>query len=166
MMKNTLKTLPTGSDFSSKQLGEALYSLWAMMDTYWFEWCVTLDTAKAIREKKPLFGTKVTGAIHKRHINDTFKSTIKRYLDNWKRSPATGDKMTINAKIDDYVWDDEGISFTYKGVPVELKFIERRYSFFKNPDVVYYEYGDGQMSDEFRIANPFEKYYPMRYMIK
>jgi hypothetical protein len=170
MMTNTLKTLPNGKDykpeFTSQQLDEALYSLWAMMDTYWFEWYVTHDTARAIRDKKPLYGNKITGAIHKRHINDTFKSTMKRYLDQWKKSPATGDKGTIDARIDDYAWGDKGISFSYKGVPVELKFIDRRYVFFKNPDIVYYEYSDKQMTDDFRVANPFEGYWKARFIVR
>ena len=153
-------------EFTTQQLDEALYALWAMMDTYWFEWYVTHDTARALRDKQPLYGNKITGAIHKRHVNATFKSVIKKYLDDWKRSPASGDKMTVDAIIPDYTFNDKEISFTYKGVPVEVKILDRRYNFFKNPDIVYYEYGGRQMADDFRVANPFSKYWPTRFIVR
>ena len=152
--------------FTPQQLEEALYALWAMMDTYWFEWYVTHDTAKALHDKQPLYGDKITGAMHKRHVNDTFKSVIKKYLDNWKRSPASGDKMTVDATIPDYVFNDKEISFTYKGVPVELKILSYRYDFFKNPDIVYYEYGGRQMADDFRVGNSFDTYWSARNFIR
>ena len=171
MTKNTSSYSTNGKgfnqvEFTTQQLDEALYALWAMMDTCWFEWYVTHDTAKALRDKQPLYGNKITGAIHKRHVNATFKSVIKKYLDDWKRSPATGDKMTVDATIPDYIFNDKEISFTYKGVPVEVKILDRRYNFFKNPDIVYYEYGGRQMADDFRVANPFAKYWPTRFIVK
>lgn len=170
MITNIGNSLPNGKgskfQFTSQQLEEALYALWAMMDTYWFEWYVTHDTAKALRDKQPLNGDKITGAIHKRHVNKEFKNVIKKYLDDWKRGPATGDKGTIDAKIDDYVFDDKQISFTYKNVPIELKILDRRYKFFNNPDIVFYEYGGRQMSDDFRLANPFDKYWPARFIVR
>lgn len=152
--------------FTASQLNEALYALWAMMDTYWYEWYVTHDTARAIRDKKPLSGNKVTGAMHKRHVNQEFKSVIKKYLENWAKHPMWGDKQLVDSKIEDYTFDDEGITFTYKGIPVELKFIDRKYAFFNNPDIVYYEYNGEQLSDDFRVANPFEGYWKARFIVR
>ena len=154
------------TQFTSQQLDEALYALWAMMDTYWFEWYATHDTARALKDKQPLYGNKITGAIHKRHVNQEFKSTITKYLNDWKRGPMWGDKNSIDAKIDDYTFDDKQIAFTYKGIPVELKILDRRYNFFKNPDIVYYEYNGLQLADDFRLANPFDRYWPARFIVR
>lgn len=46
------------------------------------------------------------------------------------------------------------------GIPVKITLIKKRYKFFENPDTVTYSAGT------FLTANPFEKYWKMRNLIK
>lgn len=46
------------------------------------------------------------------------------------------------------------------GIPIEIKIIQRHYKFFDNPDIVFY------MADEYKIPNPYSKYWQSRYLIK
>ena len=45
-------------------------------------------------------------------------------------------------------------------IPIEIKIIQRHYGFFDNPDNVFY------MADEYKIPNPYQKYWEVRYLIK
>lgn len=56
--------------------------------------------------------------------------------------------------------DDKHIDLTFRGVPVKVKIIQRKYEFFKNLDQVIYAYED------FQVANPFESYFKARYIIQ
>lgn len=57
-------------------------------------------------------------------------------------------------------WDDKGFKYEFEGVPVYVHVITRSYKFFQMPDMKYYG------PDMFKVANPFDKYWPMRHMIK
>lgn len=55
---------------------------------------------------------------------------------------------------------DTGYEYTIQGVPVKIKVYERNYNFLTNPDLVFYGV------DEFKVPNPFEKYWKVRNLIK
>ncbi len=57
-------------------------------------------------------------------------------------------------------WTDNYIKFTHKGVPVFIKIIQRKYQWFQNPDKKFYRVV------EFNIPNPFDRYWPARFIIK
>jgi|SRR3990167_5689361 len=152
---NTGKISKTGSDFevdpkkASDLMHEALRSLWDLMEFY--IWHPTLDTAKAIKEQDASFlEEKITGAIHQRHLTKEVKSAIKSQLDYWQ-----------DRKISEpYEFTEDWIKWTYKGVPVEIKILKRRYGFFNNPDPVSYNF------DDYLLANPFKKYWPTRFIVR
>jgi hypothetical protein len=52
------------------------------------------------------------------------------------------------------------IKFEKDGVPVEIKIISKHYAFFDHPDYVFY------WADEYKIPNPFKKYWDTRFLIK
>ena len=152
---NTLNSLPTGSEFKvdprmvSDLVHEALRSLWDLMEFY--IWYPTMDTAKTIKEQDGSFlGGKITAAIHIRNLTKDVKSAIKAQLDYWQ-----------DRKISEpYVMNDNVISWTYKGIPVELKILKRRYNFFNNPNPVSYNY------DDYKLANPFDRYWKARFIVR
>lgn len=63
-------------------------------------------------------------------------------------------------KVWGYRETENGYEYEVQGVPVKLKVIERNYKFFEHPDTVFYGV------DEFKIPNPFEKYWKARFIIK
>ena len=64
-------------------------------------------------------------------------------------------------KPKDLLIEQDSIGFTMDNkVPVTIWIINKRYEFFQRPDMVWYLYS------EFKIPNPFEKYWKVRYLIK
>lgn len=57
-------------------------------------------------------------------------------------------------------WEDKGFKYEFEGVPCYVRVITRDYKFFQMPDMKFYG------PDMFKVANPFEKYWPLRHMIK
>jgi len=54
----------------------------------------------------------------------------------------------------------KGYEYTFEGIPVQIRVIKRRYSFFERPDQRFYKV------DDFKIPNPFEKYWKARFLIQ
>lgn len=52
------------------------------------------------------------------------------------------------------------VKYDFEGVPIEITVIERKYSFFKHPDSVMYNY------DQFLLPNPIERYLKAQYSVK
>ena len=132
---------------SPDKVFDALRATWDLMEYY--IWHPTLETARGIKDQN-LTTDKITGAIHIRNLQAEVKSAIKTQLDYWQ-----------DRKISEpYTMNDDVISWTYNGVPVEIKILKRRYNFFENYDPVTYNY------DDFKLANPFEKYWKARFLLQ
>ncbi len=56
--------------------------------------------------------------------------------------------------------EDYGYSYEMNGVPIKVKVWERNYPFLTSTDLIFYG------ADEFKIPNPFMKYYKVRNLIK
>jgi len=56
--------------------------------------------------------------------------------------------------------DDNVISFEKGGVPITIWIIHKKWKFFQNPDTKFYGI------TEFKLPNPFEKYWRSRFLIK
>lgn len=131
---------------------DALRAVYDLLDTakaLGTVYYMTLDTAKGIKDGK-LFGDKITAAIHERFLFKEVKSSLKSQLDYWQ-----------DRKISEpYEITDDFIRFSYKGVPIEIKILKRRYKFFDNPEAITYNF------DDFLLANPFSKYWPARFIVR
>lgn len=139
--------ITTMTEMMSEDLHEALRALWDLMEYY--IWFPTLDTARGIKDGS-LKSDKITGAIPVRYLTPEAKSAIKAQLDYWQ-----------DRKISEpYTMDDKIIKWSYKGVPVELKILKRRYKFFEYLDSVHYNY------DDYKLPNPFEKYWKARFIVQ
>lgn len=63
--------------------------------------------------------------------------------------------------LKDLMIEEDSIEFkNLNGVPTVIWIIHRNYEFFKRPDLVWHSY------TQFRVPNPFAKYWKARFLIK
>mgnify|MGYP001619764526 CR=1 FL=1 len=98
------------------------------------------DTALCLKEGRALDCSQLEFGIVKKEITPVVLSTLK----DWVKG----------------VFDNNGFSYTFEGVPVSFTYITRNYHFFKYPDVKLY------MPEFYRIANPFNNYWKARYLVR
>jgi len=103
------------------------------------------DLMKQIVLKEDVSVDKIEIGIQQNSWNSTTKPLVDTFLLN---TPFAGKSL------------EEPVSFEWAGVPIELKIIKKNYEFFKNPDFMFY------WVDEYKIPNPWEKYFKSRYLIK
>ena len=102
------------------------------------------ETARRVKEGELLEGIEVLEiGVLKNTMSAYVESTFKDRLGDWKN------------KVVDVV-----LSYNGKSIPVSIKFVERNYKFFENLDQKFYFSGNQ------KIANPFDKYWKIRNLIK
>ena len=102
------------------------------------------ESARRVKDVKDLAGIEsLEIGVLKRTMNEFIERTLKARWGDWK-----------NQTVD--------VTLTYSGqkMPVNIKYIERKYKFFENLDTVPY-FGGMQ-----RLANPFETYWKSRHLVK
>ena len=104
-----------------------------------------LDTAKAFKDQIGLYGDGIDIGIEKRYLTHEVMSTFKSPII-MKHRPSQ--------------WTDSGFVYYVGEVPVRVKFINRNYGFFRNPDVKFY------LAEEYQIPNPFDNYWKTRFLIQ
>ena len=102
------------------------------------------ETARRVKDTEPLEGLpELEIGVLKRTMSDYVERTFKDRWGDWKNK-------TVNVTL----------AYSGKDIPVNIKFIEKDYSVFKNPDQKFYFSGNQ------KIGNPFDKYWKMRNLIK
>jgi hypothetical protein len=127
------------------EVREALRWIADILDWSQIPYIVLGDLVPQMINQEPISVAKIEIGIQKNAWNDVTKSLVNTFL---LATPFKG--MSL----------EEPVGFEWSGVPIELKIIKRNYEFFKNPDFVYY------WVDEYKIPNPWTKYYKSRYLIK
>lgn len=150
MTKTTKKIGTSGQakQFTHEELDVAVMSLFDIMGR------LLLDTlfiplgefAQSINEGNEMHGDGLDVGIERRYLTPDVLNALK-ILNSEVEMP--------NLEI-----TDKGFSYEAQGVPVRVKFIERKYGFFKNPDVRMY------MTEEFRMPNPFDAYWKVRSIVQ
>lgn len=125
----------------------ALYDIQDILERAQCPYVLLKDTARSIVDKMKLEGDGIYIGVMKKDVNRMALSTIKFYLSG-VRDPRTTEVR------------EDGFDYVWNGVPVYVKFIERKYNFFKNPDFAWY------MANNYSIPNPFENYWKARFIIK
>lgn len=77
-------------------------------------------------------------------LDKDFQETTKRLFKTFLPEVELGDVISID----------------YEGAPIEIKIIKKHYKFFEHPDVVFY------MADEYKVPNPWYRYWKSRFLIK
>lgn len=102
------------------------------------------ETARRVYNTEPLEGIDVLEiGVLKSSMSDYVERTFKDRWGDWKNKTV-----------------DVTLAYNGKKIPVNIKFIEKDYSVFKNLDQKFYFSGNQ------KIANPFNKYWKMRNLIK
>ena len=98
------------------------------------------ETGEKVLVEDELLVDKVEIGILEKNFNDTTQRLFRGFV----RDAEYGDTVKLERE----------------GVPIELKIIKKHYKFFENPDTVFYR------ADEYKIPNPWHKYWKSRYLIK
>src|SRR3990167_1221899 len=153
-MSGQTVALTAPSSLTLEQLNVALRAIYDLWE-YW-PFMLLGDTAKGAREGK-LYGDKIEIGIIGKYLTKDVLSALMTHLQY----------ETDRGRCEYFEISDKWIKYTYKpnksdlvSVPVECKVIHRGYQFFKNPDHVVYNY------DEFKLPNPFDKYFKARFIIQ
>lgn len=125
--------------YSDTEVRDALRWIGDILDWSQIPFMVLGDLVPQMISQNPVSVDKIVIGIRKNAWNKTTQSLFKTFLPS------------VNV--------DE-LSLDFNSVPIELKIITRDYEFFKNPDNVFY------WTDEYKIPNPWDKYYKARFLIK
>lgn len=137
-MLQTTPPMPIG--FSSDQLMKALRDVEDLIERTLCPYLLLGDTALDIKDNLLLHGSKITVGIENKYLTKEALSTLQTLLKN----------VEITEK---------GFTYMVGEVPVQVKFIRKKYGFFKYPDAKMYWGG------EYKIPNPFDKYWKSRRII-
>ena len=100
------------------------------------------DVGRAIKENTEFDGQELEFGVERRYVTPEVLFTFKSYTPQ------------------DTTFTEDGFSYKVGRVPIKVKFINRRYEFFKYPEKLIYKSG------EFQIPNPFGKYLKARWIVQ
>ena len=140
----------TLKQFSDPELREALLHVEDIMGRALLEldMVVLKDTAKSMKEGLELYGDGIDIGIDERYIIDNTIGILKVLRDAERLIPE-GTEFT-----------KDGFEYEYHGVPIRVKFLHRRWPWFQNPSEAFYYTGN------YRIPNPFDKYWKARFIVR
>lgn len=149
--KNSETQVLEEKTFTPEQLKQALWDWDDVMHRALLQSRYVLlgDTARAAKDDTLLEKAPLEVGIFKRYLTPEVRSIF---------TPEALRDIAVPIIVTEF--NDDHILLTFRGVPIHVKIIHRRYEFFENLDQVIYAFED------FQIANPFEKYYKARYIIK
>jgi hypothetical protein len=127
-------------EFTDDQLAKALLRIEDTLGRALLPFVLLGDTAKGVMAER-LYGNKVELGVETKHLTKEVYSTFNFYEPDRKEH-------------------DWGWSFDIDGVPVNIRFITKRYPYFKNKDIRFYRSG------EYMLPNPFDEYWKVRGLIK
>ena len=131
--------MTSGVSFSADQLHKALMDLEDIMDRALCPYILTLETARCVKEGCLMEGDKIIAVV--------------------KYGEATRNKRSTFSSYSGVEIDDGGFKYEFNGVPVEVLFIKKKYSFFERPDSKTY------MAGFYMLPNPWDTYYKSRFLI-
>lgn len=125
------------------QIHDALMFSQEMYERATMEFILIGDVAKQIMDTEvPRFeADKLEFAILKRHFTESGRSILD---------------MVMKDMHVPYTLTDESLDFTFKGVPVHVKIIDRYVGYLQNPNSRFYTV------TEFKLPNPFNEYWEKR----
>jgi hypothetical protein len=138
--------LPQKTYINPEKIGAALRDLYDVTEMAMLPYILLGDAAKQLNDgvdgftENLLKVNKLEWGMFEKNLTPEIKSLFR----TWNFEP----------------WEDKGFKYESNGVEVFVHVITRDYKFFHMPDMKYYG------PDMFKIANPFNKYWPLRHMIK
>jgi hypothetical protein len=134
-------------EFTPQQLHDALFGALDLMERAICPFVLLKETAYKCRESSSSIDFDLVG--------------LKQIDLGIKVNQLTKEVLsTFETYAKEYRNDGTDISFICNGVPVVVRIIHRNYQVFNNPDTIFYKV------EEFKIPNPFDKYWEMRGFIR
>lgn len=130
--------------FSQDEVNAALYNVDDLMSRALIQtvYLAFADIGRAIKENVDFDGQELEFGVERRYVTPEVLFVFKSY------TPPEAE------------FTEDGFSYKVGRVPVEIKFVSRRYKFFEHPEKLIYKAG------EFQIPNPFDKYFKARWIIR
>lgn len=135
--------------FSHEQLQEALFHLVDILDRVICPFLLLDETARSIVEDNKIKGDGLDIGIRDRDLTSSTLSMFRTLASN----------VDIRLGIDDFIQTDKAISWNYKGIPIRIKVIHKKYQMVDNPDHIEY------WGESYQFPNPFAKYWKVRRLI-
>ena len=137
------ETGPNG--LTDDQLSEALFKIEDTFQRMLCPFFLLGETAQSIRDSyvgsEKLTGRKIEIGVQRKYLTKEALITLDSY--------ETGKEKT-----------GFGFKLLFKDIPIEVRIIERKYSFLKNLDKRFYR------TSEYLLPNPFEAYWKVRGIIR
>ena len=133
--------------FTSDQLERALASVEHTMSCLPIDFFLLEDLANYIHRNEadmwlvPGSVDTITIGVKRQWITPTVENTLHTIVP------------TLGSMPNEWQWEAEG-------VPVRVSIVDRNYSFFQNLDFKFH------FNSEYKIPNPFQKYWVSRYLVK
>ena len=135
-------TLNEKVPFTHEQLTNALYYLEDLMDRAGLPFFLLEGAAKQIYDNVPYLSlNQIDAGIEDKYVQETGREFLRMVLPSIEIDQNTA-------------------SFEYQGVPIVIWIIHKKWKFFNNLDMVFFGICN------FRIPNPFWKYWKSRFLIK
>lgn len=126
--------------YTSQELESALFYVEELMERIQAPYVLLNKTAYQVKNNEWLQGDEITIGIQKNHFG-----------------PYTKQLFNIVEPEVDVTEDD--IYITNHGAPIHIRIIHKKFEFFKNPDVVFYNYA------QYLLPNPFNKYWKVKQLV-
>lgn len=136
--------------YTPDQLQEALFHAVDILDRAICPFLLLKETARSIVEEDSLQGDGIYLGVRQNELTESTLSMLRTMASN----------VDINLGMNDYLKDEKSLSWKFKGIPISIKIIHRRYPMFDNPNYVFY------WGEQYSIPNPFSKYWKVRNLIK
>ena len=128
--------------FTHQQITDALYYLEEVMERTQLPYFLLEGVAKQVHDNVPYFSLdQIDAGVEEKFMQESGKGMLDIVLPNIYK-------------------DGNTISFEHNGVPIVIWIIHKHWKFFAQPDTVFYGITN------FKIPNPFKKYWKCRFIIK
>ena len=142
----------TNGGLSKVILDKALREVYDLFESLSLKPLLLGETAKSVKDRYAM-GDKIIVGIKALELTRNARSIIMTRL---RKYFERGISKTMLFEPD----ESNLISYDFAGVPIEIKVIQRKYSFFKHPDQIMYNF------DEFLLPNPIDRYLRAQYIVK
>ena len=150
---NNGKKATSMAQFNLEDLNAALRDLFDLFEKLAGTKCLLLgETARTVKAGQ-LAVSKIQAGIRELDLTRERKGTIYSHLADYLRR-GTSKTMVFEPEIERF------ISYDFKGIPIEIKIIQRNYSFFKNLNPIMYNF------DYYALPNPLDKYLKAQYIVR
>lgn len=119
--------------------------------------CLLLGKTAQSAKKGKLEGDKITVGIRELELTGKGSTNRKGQIYSWIANyfrRGYSKTMLFEPELEHI------ISYDFHGIPIEIKVIQRKYNFLKNPEPIIYNY------DDYIIPNPLDKYLKTQYIVQ